>query len=252
MQRDITSSNRPAAASTPPEFDPSRWPPLGGLTPFTTIDFPGRLAAVLYTQGCPWRCLYCHNSHLWSFAQATVSWERVRSFLEGRRGLLDGVVFSGGEPTAHEELAEAMRWVKSLGFAVALHTTGMFPDRLAAVLGHCDWVGMDVKAPFGDYARVTRTPSSGERARESARRLIASGVPHEFRTTRHSALLAETDLEALAHELASMGARRYALQSFSRAGCSDERLAALPDEPASGRIRKILKGLFDDFIVREN
>ena len=98
---------------------------VAAITPFTTIDFPGRLSAVVFVQGCPWRCVYCHNDWMQSRAHAPESsWDEVMKLLSRRKGLLDGVVFSGGEPTVDHALPEAMRTVKSMGFEVGLHTGG--------------------------------------------------------------------------------------------------------------------------------
>ncbi|PKO61543.1 MAG: anaerobic ribonucleoside-triphosphate reductase activating protein, partial [Betaproteobacteria bacterium HGW-Betaproteobacteria-17] len=138
---------------------------VGGLTPLSTTDWPGMLAAVVFCQGCPWRCGYCHNPDLIpARGDHEIPWEDVLAFLRRRRGLLDGVVFSGGEPTAQAGLLDAMREVRELGFKIGLHTGGMYPQRLAAVLPLVDWVGLDVKAPFADYPRVTSVTGSGERA----------------------------------------------------------------------------------------
>ena len=157
---------------------------VGGLTRCTTIDFPGELAAVVYCQGCPWQCHYCHNAELIPYqGKEELEWQPVVDFLRHRRGLLDGVVFSGGEPTAQPVLFEAMQEVKTLGFKVALHTNGAFPERLQTLLPLCDWVGMDLKAPFDDYERITGCLASGVLARHSAALLRDSGVAHQFRTT---------------------------------------------------------------------
>ena len=108
---------------------------VGGITPFTTIDFPGRLAAVIFCQGCPWRCRYCHNRHLLESGEAgQYSWNDTFRWLETRRGLLDGVVFSGGEPLLQKQLPEAIGQIHQNGFEVALHTSGVYPERLSKVL----------------------------------------------------------------------------------------------------------------------
>jgi pyruvate formate lyase activating enzyme len=159
-------------------------PRVGGLAPLTTIDFPGRLAAVVFFQGCPWRCVYCHNPHLIpANAPPALAWEDALAFLERRRGLLDGVVFSGGEPTLQAALPEAMREVRALGFQVALHTAGMYPERLAAVLPLVDWVGLDIKAPRAAYPRITGAPCAGDAVFESLSLILAAGVEHELRCT---------------------------------------------------------------------
>jgi pyruvate formate lyase activating enzyme len=186
---------------------------IGGFVPFTATDYPGKLAAVVFCQGCPWRCGYCHNKHLLPARGATeLRWEDILSFLDNRRGLLDAVVFSGGEPTLHAGLAEAMRDVKALGFEVGLHTAGIYPSRLAEVLPLVDWVGLDVKAPFDDYERVTGVAGSGRRARKSAELLIATGVAHELRTTVDTSRLDDEDMAQLRAEVTRLGTTRYVLQ----------------------------------------
>jgi pyruvate formate lyase activating enzyme len=187
---------------------------IGGFVPFTATDFPDHLAAVVFCQGCPWRCGYCHNPHLLpARGEAQHDWTAIAAFLEMRRGLLDAVVFSGGEPTLQDALPAAMRAVRDMGFKVGLHTAGIYPRRLAAVLPLADWVGMDVKAPFEWYERVTNVRGSGASACASAKHVIASGVAHEFRTTVDRAVLGPEDLALLGETLPRMGARRHVLQT---------------------------------------
>ena len=219
---------------------------MGGVVGLSTTDYPDRLSAVVFCQGCSWRCDYCHNPHLQPGRSATqMHWDAVSAFLLRRLGLLDAVVFSGGEPTQQPALAHAMRAVKAMGFQVGLHTAGIHPRRLAAVLPLVDWVGMDVKAPFADYDRITRARGSGERARASAVEILASGTEYEFRTTVDTSLLAPGDLVRIADDLDALGARRYALQQC-RARHSDGSAAyAIPPD-----IRGQLAVRFDDFFVR--
>jgi pyruvate formate lyase activating enzyme len=187
---------------------------IGGFVPFTATDYPDHLAAVVFCQGCPWRCAYCHNPHLLPARGKTRhAWASIAAFLETRRGLLDAVVFSGGEPILQDALPAAMRAVRDLGFKVGLHTAGIYPRKLAAVLPLTDWVGIDVKAPFDSYERVTGVARSGGVARESAALVIASGVAHEFRTTVDRSVLAPSDLDVIADTLPRMGARRHVLQT---------------------------------------
>ena len=204
--------SKKAACRTPrlPEL------PLGGITPFTTIDFPGRLAAVLFTQGCAWRCPYCFNRELQPFAESghRIKTSYVLDFIKQRRGFLDGIVFSGGEATAHLSLGDWMYYIKSLGYEVGLHTTGMFPERLKNVLPFCDWVGMDIKAPFEKYARVTGVSASGENARQSVRMILESHVEYEFRTTIPPEILSEEDVLEIGRELHALGAEKYVLQKI--------------------------------------
>lgn len=249
MSADTLSSrpgSAPALASDPV--------PVAGVTPFTTIDYPGRLAAVFYTQGCAWSCRYCHNAHLRprDGRFEGVDWRRALDFLKSRRGLLEAVVFSGGEPTLHAGLSEAMRQVKAMGFLTGLHTAGMDPQGLERVLAQCDWVGMDLKAPLHKYETVTGVANSGGRAYQSARLLIASGRAHEFRTTVHPDLLDASDLEEIGHMLYRMGAQNFVLQRFRPIGCRDESLCATPPVGTAfwTPLQEKLSYLFAGFHVR--
>lgn len=188
---------------------------VGGLVPLSTTDFPGRLAAVVFCQGCPWRCAYCHNPHLLPRRGAQeMHWKTIVEFLQRRRGLLDAVVFSGGEPTLQTGLATAMREVKAMGFEVGLHTAGIDPSRLRDVLPLVDWVGLDIKTAFDDYAGLTGAPHSGRRARQSLATLLESGAAYEVRTTVDPQLLPAANLRSLATTLAGCGVRHYVLQEY--------------------------------------
>jgi pyruvate formate lyase activating enzyme len=205
---------------------------LGGLVPFSTGDFPGRLSAVLFTQGCPLRCRYCHNPHLWPRVhEGAVSWAGAMDWLKRRRGLLDAVVVSGGEPTIQAPLGSALQQIRALGFATGLHTAGVHPQRLAAVLKYVDWVGLDIKAPFGRYDLVAGSTASGERARRALDIVVASGAAFEIRTTLHTALLSEADMLAIAGELQERGIAQWTLQIVRPQGCTDPALHT-PARPA--------------------
>jgi len=200
---------------------------VGGFVPFTSTDYPDALAAVVFCQGCPWRCGYCHNPHLIpAHGGDERDFPRILDWLGTRRGLLDAVVFSGGEPTAQAELAEAITEVRALGFAIGLHTGGAFPRRLAQVLAQIDWVGIDVKAPLADYANLTGVATSGIAALASLDLVLRSQVAHEVRTTVHPALTPPATLEQLARELADHGIDRWVLQPFRATGCANEALVA--------------------------
>ena len=113
---------------------------VGGLTPFTATDYPGKLAAVVFVQGCPWACGYCHNPHLLTRStDGSLTWKQILARLQRRVGLIDAVVFSGGEPTIDPGLEDAMRAVREFGFGVGLHTGGAYPRRLAEVLPLVDY-----------------------------------------------------------------------------------------------------------------
>ncbi|MCW5634069.1 MAG: anaerobic ribonucleoside-triphosphate reductase activating protein [Rubrivivax sp.] len=193
---------------------------VGGLQPFTSIDYPGALAAVVFVQGCPWRCPFCHNPHLQPRSGAAGGagppWPELRAWLQRRARVLDAVVFSGGEPTQDPALPDAMREARALGYRVGLHSAGMSPRRLQAVLPLVDWVGLDVKAPLDDDAlhdRMSGVRGAAGAVRDSVRAVVASGVAHECRTTVHAELLAAGALRRMPAQLRALGVRHWALQA---------------------------------------
>jgi len=205
-------------------------PPLkvGGLLPMTTVDYPDRLAAVVFCQGCPLRCRYCHNPELLPRQGETrIPWPSVLEFLHSRRGLLDAVVFSGGEPTQQLALPEAIRQVRALGYEIGLHTAGVYPGRLAALLPLVDWVGLDIKALPEDYPALTGMPGSGRLAWRSAGMLRAAGIPHQLRTTHHPALLDEARRRTLQRRLDALNPADHRWQACRTEGCLDPRLSTL-------------------------
>lgn len=204
---------------------------VGGLARLSTCDWPGQLVATVFCQGCAWSCRYCHNPHLQAQAgQEQTSWRDVLQFLGGRRALLDGVVFSGGEPTLQPALIDAIRAVRELGFGVGLHTAGLVPELLAEALPSVDWVGLDIKGPLGAYARITGAESSGSKAFASLDLLVARRVPFEVRTTLHSGLLSLAEMLALRDRLLERGVTHYAVQRFRRDGLRDQDRLSLPKE----------------------
>ncbi len=214
---------------------------VGGVTRLSSVDWPGELAATVFCQGCGWDCAYCHNPGLRpAQGKEQLSWPAIFEFLEHRRGLLDAVVFSGGDPLVQPVLAEAIAKVKALGFKIGLHTGGMLPARFREVLPLLDWVGFDVKAPFDKYEATTGVAHSGEAALESLHALLASGVRYEIRTTVHPALLPLEDLLTLRATLLALGVTHYAVQRFRTEGTRAEALPApaaaypLPEDFANG------------------
>lgn len=225
---------------------------VGGYTPFSATEYPGLLSAVVFVQGCPWRCGYCHNPHLQArTGAAPLSWASLLTALQRRSGLLDAVVFCGGEPTMDPALGDAIRDVRAMGFRVGLETAGIYPARLREVLPLLDWVGFDVKAPFQRYAGITGVADSGGPVRDSLAAVLASGVEHECRTTVHPAQLPPALLLELARTLADMGVRRYALQQFRATGCRDQALiaGARADYPGEALLARI-GPLFAEFTMR--
>lgn len=226
-------------------IEPRLIPPLdvGGFTPLSTTDWPGQLAAVVFVQGCPWRCHYCHNSSLQprqsECGRDALAWGKVLDTLKQRQGLLDGVVFSGGEPTLDAALAPAMREVRELGFMVGLHTAGLYPQRLATLLPLLDWVALDIKTEFEDYKAITSVPRSGEPVRESLALVLASGKAHELRTTWHPDLISEAALMRMARMLKSAGAQHWVLQGYRATPVTEATLGSVERTPPDALVAKL-------------
>ncbi len=201
---------------------------VGGFTPLTTVDYPGELAAVVFCQGCPWRCRYCHNGHLLPARSAEqLPWEEVVAFLKRRLGLLDAVVFSGGEPTAQHALADALTEVRALGFRIGLHTAGCYPQRLERLLPLLDWVGLDIKGSPEDYPEITGVPDSGLQAWRSLDLLLRSGIEFEVRTTVPPTWPPER-VRMLAESLAEAGVKNFVLQTCNTGRALDADWRRMP------------------------
>ena len=189
---------------------------IGGLQRTSLIDFPGRISCVLFLSGCNFRCPYCHNPRLVKMPDGEPQQDSMLdfySFLKQRRGFLDGVVITGGEPTLQPDLPNLFESIKKVGFAVKLDTNGSRPKVLKTLLanGLVDYVAMDIKAAPGDYAPLFAENSDVDSILESIHLLNRTKIPHEFRTTcLHPIISADTirTIAGLIH-----GAPLYALQS---------------------------------------
>ena len=202
---------------------------IAGLVPMSTVDWPDHLTATVFLQGCPWNCFYCHNQALIpTRTPGAVAWDEVRALLGRRRGLLDGVVFTGGEALRQDALADAAREVVEAGFRVGLHTAGAYPRRLHDLLdsGLISWVGLDVKALPEHYEAVVGRPSGGAKAWESLEVLIEAadygGPDFEVRTTVVPGDVTADDAVEVARRVHAAGARVYALQEARSEGTSGE------------------------------
>ncbi len=217
---------------------------IAGMQAFTSIDFPGKLAAVAFCHGCNWRCGYCHNRHLQPGAAGN-DWEQLAAFLQRRRGLLDAIVFSGGEPLLQSGLGVALARCRNMGFATGLHTSGSSPQRFTRLLPQLDWVGFDVKAPFDHYTDITGIPGSGDKARASLQRLLDSGVAYEVRTTVDPQLLDQDQLWTLVQELKAQGVSRFVLQK-----CQSDKPVTRFDPLTDKELMREISALFENFELR--
>nr|QIM10611.1 anaerobic ribonucleoside-triphosphate reductase activating protein [uncultured Alphaproteobacteria bacterium] len=192
---------------------------VGGVETFSTVDFPDKISAVVFMQGCPWRCPFCHNAVLQdTAADSGFLWPKFVEFLQTRKKVLDGVVFSGGEPLVQDGLENAIREVKDLGFLIGLHTGGYRPEHLSKILPLLDWVGLDIKAPL-DVERYTRAIGINAQPqlphiRRSLQLLLESGIDFECRTTCDPRILSISDVKEIGDSLADAGVNKYFLQKY--------------------------------------
>ena len=219
---------------------------IGGFVPFTTIDFPTvNSACVVFCQGCIWRCPYCQNKDLQPLKENEFTWENVFNEIKERKGFLDGVVFSGGEPIIQGTLLDAIKQVKSEGFKVAIHTSGAVPENLKKIIKYLDWVGFDVKAPYDKYDLITNYKNSGAAAKQSLDIVIESGVKFECRTTVDPNLLTRDDVFKIAKDINAQGVKNFAIQKCF----DDERNLKFSDCFDEDFINN-LKEIFPNLVVR--
>jgi len=167
--------------------------PIAGLHRVTTINYPGKVAACLFTQGCNLRCPYCHNQELLPRKPGTVSWEDAVAFLRRSKRLIDGVVITGGEPTIHPDLLRFIAGIKREGLLVKLDTNGTNPDMLQCLMEEklIDAVAMDIKTTPDKYGMLEVDATT---ILSSISIIVRSGIDYEFRTTVDGGLCTEEDV----------------------------------------------------------
>lgn len=188
---------------------------IGGFQKNSLLDYPGKIAAIIFTQGCNFRCEYCHNSQLFPLTNASSFDEAfILDFLKSRQGLLDGVVVSGGEPCLQKDIANFLQEIKFLRFYVKLDTNGSFPDVLESLLtqGLLDYIAMDVKAPVEKYQHISCSKIPTKNILKSIELIKNSGLDYEFRTTVVKSQLTFDDFEKMGKMI--LGAKKYYLQKF--------------------------------------
>lgn len=211
-----------------------------GLVKTSLIDYPGKVAAVLFTPGCNFRCPYCHNPELVSgpVPEDFISIEDALRFLEKRVPVLGGVVITGGEPLLHPDIGELTRAIRDLGLKIKIDTNGSFPDMLEKL--QPDFVAMDVKTSFHNYGRVLTSGADVEKivrkVRESLNILIRSGIPHQLRTTMVPGIVAEEDFDTIIPEV--RGADSYLLSGYRNQRILDRSWVEVDPYPA-----EVLEGI---------
>lgn len=205
---------------------------LGDYQKLTLIDYPGKLAAIVFTVGCSFRCSFCHNPELvensghWKIYQKNARQKEKEffDFLEKRRGLLDGVCITGGEPTLQPDLLEFMEKIKNFGFAVKLDSNGTQPEVLREAVDKklVDYLAMDIKHRPKKYSEAAGLAVDLEKIKESVKIIMESGVDYEFRTTVVPGIHQEADFEEIAQWIA--GAPAYYLQAYRETKILDPNL----------------------------
>jgi len=189
---------------------------IGGLQKVSLIDYPGFICATVFLQGCNFKCSYCHNPELVEprLFQPCIGEKDVLEYLHNRKGKIDAVTISGGEPTIQHELIFFIRKIKKMGFAVKLDTNGSLPQVIDTLLKDnlLDYIAMDIKGPLEKYSDIACVSVDVAKIIESIQIVLKAEIPHEFRTTIVPSLLSEQDILKTAALIS--GARRYALQKF--------------------------------------
>lgn len=186
---------------------------IGGVQKTSLLDYPDKISAIVFTTGCNFRCDYCHNPELINFNKEP-AWTCAGffEFLSTRKGKLDGVVITGGEPCMQLGLLDFIKQIKSMGFLVKLDTNGTFPNILEEVIPFVDYIAMDIKAPLYKYSSIVNMEINVDKINRSIELIINSGVDYEFRTTVVKSQLNKIDFINIGKLI--NGAKKYYLQKF--------------------------------------
>ena len=223
---------------------------INGIQKLTLLDYPGKVACTVFLAGCDLKCPFCHNSELWSVnAPAVMDDKELLAFLEKRRGMLEGVAFTGGEPLLRPGLPELMGKIKELGYAVKLDTNGTHPDKLCALIGGglVDRVAMDIKNDPERYAATCGREAEGfpmDAIRKSIEILMNGGIEYEFRTTAVKPLHDADSFRGIGEMI--RGAEEYYIQPFAD---RDTVLFSGFETPAKEELESWL-GIVEPFVKR--
>jgi len=189
---------------------------IGGLQKFSLIDYPEKICAIIFTQGCNFRCPYCHNPELADpdLYEKCIPEKEIFAFLEKRKGKLDAVSITGGEPTLQPDLIDFIKMIKAMGYLVKIDTNGSHPETLKKLIEDklIDYVAMDVKAPLEKYRKITRSKTNPDLIKQSIALIKKSNITREFRTTVVKSQLDENDLITIGKLVKN--AELYVLQKF--------------------------------------
>jgi pyruvate formate lyase activating enzyme len=187
---------------------------IGGFQKMTMLDYPGKVACTIFTYGCNFRCPFCHNAALVIDEASLLSEDEILSYLNKRKGILDGVCITGGEPLLQKDIFEFLEKVRKIGLLVKLDTNGSYPEKLKEAIdrGLVDYVAMDIKTSKGNYSKVADVNVKIQDIEKSIQILLENKVDYEFRTTVVRELHTKEDFEKISEWI--KGAKRYFLQCF--------------------------------------
>jgi len=188
---------------------------IGGFEKFSLIDYPGHICAIIFTVGCNFRCPFCHNPSLVEETnEKTFTEKQIFDFLEKRKGVLEAVTITGGEPTMQPDLIPFIEKIKSMGYKVKLDSNGTDPDTLEKIIGMgiVDYLAMDIKAPLSKYMQTVGRPVDANAIAKSIELIKNSGIDYEFRTTVVKSLLPKEDFDEIGKMI--QGSKKYFLQKF--------------------------------------
>lgn len=220
---------------------------IGGIQKFSLLDYPDKISAIVFTQGCNFRCGYCHNPELLVIKEKPDN-SGFFEFLKNRKGKLDGVVITGGEPCLQADLHDFIKQIRKMGFCVKLDTNGSMPDAFKQVIFDVDYVAMDIKAPVEKYGEITKVNVNLDKIKESIKLIMESGVDYEFRTTVIKSQLNLKDFENIGKLI--KGAKRYYLQKFIPSKIFDKSLQDEKSYSDFAEIIAVLKNYIDEVYVR--
>lgn len=217
---------------------------ISGLQKLTLLDYPGKMAAIIFCAGCNFICPLCQNSELVLSPQNAPSIEKdeLFSFLNKRKNILEGVVITGGEPLIYEETYDLIKEIKDLGYFVKLDTNGSFPERLKNLIDArlVDYVAMDIKNSKEKYAKTTGREQLDTGLIEKSINILLSGVvEYEFRTTVTKELHTEQDFEEIGKWI--KGAKHYYLQTYRDSESVISRRFTSPEKTFLDRIKAIVE-----------
>jgi len=223
---------------------------IGGLQKTSLIEYPGKICAIVFTQGCNFRCPYCHNPELVKPGKNSnrISEEEILSFFKKRKKYLQAVAISGGEPCLQQDILEFLKEIKKMGFLVKLETNGSFPEIIEKAIEKklVDYLSMDIKGSFEKYDKIVRVKVEIPKIKKSINLIMNSGLNYEFKTTVVKSLINKEDFKTIGNSI--KGAKLYFLQKFIPTKLLDPDFSK--EETYSDEEFKKIKNLMENYVSK--